>query len=324
MMPPPTPKTVPKIPAASPMTASRASRSPVRLPSAAAALLGSAAVTASDLEPLAPLRDRLAEAAVLCDVDGTLAPIAPRPEDARLLDGVADALRALRPRVALLGFVSGRALADAARIVGMEDAAYAGNHGMELRLPGEAARTAPEVAPHLDAIARLAREWPPERLGPAGVRLEVKGPTLSFHRRGASDPAAADAVLARVAEAARAAGLVTTTGREVLEVRPPVAIDKGTAVRALLAGSGARLATYLGDDRTDADAWRALRDMVDDGALELAVGVAAASGEGPPAAVAAADVEVDGPAGALAALRFLAGSRHVTHPAPPGGSPGPP
>jgi trehalose 6-phosphate phosphatase len=263
-------------------------------------------VTASDLEPLAPLRDRLAEAAVLCDVDGTLAPIVARPEDARLLEGVADALRALRPRVALLGFVSGRALADAARIVGLEDAAYAGNHGMELRLPGHAARTAPEVAPHLEAIARLAEAWPPERLAGVGVRLEEKGPTLSFHRRGAPDPAAADALLARVAENARVAGLVTTTGREVLEVRPPVAIDKGTAVRALLAGSGARLATYLGDDRTDADAWRALRELVAEGVLEHAVGVAAASGEVPPEVHAAADVEVDGPAGALAVLRFLA------------------
>ena len=90
---------------------------------------------------------------------------------------------------------------------------------------------------------------------------------------------------------------MTTTGREVLEVRPPVRVDKGTAVTQLLAGAGARAALYVGDDRTDADAWRALRALRDAGALDHAVALAVASAEVPAEVREAADAEVDGPAG---------------------------
>jgi trehalose 6-phosphate phosphatase len=266
-------------------------------------------VTAPDrrlVDALAPLRERPGDAAVLCDVDGTLAPIVARPEDARLLDGMAEALVAVRDRFRLLGFVSGRALADVERLVGLGGCAYAGNHGMEIQPVGGEARLAEGVAEHVLAVAGFAATWPPERLAAGDLRLEEKGATLSFHARGARDPVAADLLLREIAAEARERGLVPTGGREVLEVRPPVRIHKGTAVRALLAGVGARAALYVGDDRTDADAWRALRAMRDEGALDDAVGVAVTSAEVPPEVREAADVEVDGPAGALAVLRLLA------------------
>jgi trehalose 6-phosphate phosphatase len=255
---------------------------------------------------LAPLHERPREAAVLCDVDGTLAPIVPRPEDARLLDGAPEVLEALRGRVALLGFVSGRGLADVERLVGLDGCAYAGNHGMELHLPGERPRLADGVAAHVPAIAAFAATWPPERLAVGGLRLEEKGATLSVHARGAPDPAAAELLLREVGREAAEHGLVTTSGREVLEVRPPVRVDKGTAVIELLAGAGARAALYVGDDRTDADGWRALRALRERGLLDHAVGLAVASAEVPAEVRAAADAEVDGPAGALDALRLLA------------------
>ncbi len=255
---------------------------------------------------LAPLRERPRESAVLCDVDGTLAPIVPRPEDARLLDGAGGVLEELRGRMRLVGFVSGRGLADLERLVGLEGCAYAGNHGMELHLPGERPRLADGVAAHVPAVAAFAATWPPQRLAAGGLRLEEKGATLSVHARGAPDPAAAELLLREVAREAAEHGLVTTTGREVLEVRPPVRVDKGTAVTQLLAGAGARAALYVGDDRTDADAWRALRALRDAGALDHAVALAVASAEVPAEVREAADAEVDGPAGALEALRTLA------------------
>jgi trehalose 6-phosphate phosphatase len=255
---------------------------------------------------LAPIRERPAEAAVLCDVDGTLAPIVARPEDARLLDGAAEALVAVRDRVLLLGFVSGRSLADVERLVGLTGCAYAGNHGMEIRPVGGEPRLAEGVAEHVIAVAAFAATWPPERLAPGDLRLEEKGATLSFHARGARDPVAAELLLREIAAEARERGLVPTSGREVLEVRPPVRIDKGTAVRGLLRDVDARVALYIGDDRTDADGWRALRAMRDDGALDAAVAIAVTSDEVPPEVREAADVEVDGPEGALAVLRLLA------------------
>ena len=311
MTPPPTPKSAENRPATSPIAASRTTRSDGlnAAPAPATPLLGSSAVTAPDRRLaalLAPLRERPGEAAVLCDVNGTLAPIVARPEDARLLDGAREVLEALRGRVRMLGFVSGRGLADVERLVGLDGCAYAGNHGMELHLPGARPRLAEGVADHVPAIAAFAATWPPERLAVAGLRLEEKGATLSVHARGAPDPAAAELLLQEVAREAGEHGLVTTAGREVLEVRPPVRVNKGTAVAQLLAGAGARSALYVGDDRTDADAWRALRELRDAGGLEHAVALAVASAEVPAEVRAAADAEVDGPAGALAALRLLA------------------
>jgi trehalose 6-phosphate phosphatase len=254
----------------------------------------------------APGRERLGDAALFCDVDGTLAPIVARPEDARLLDGVRDAIEALRGRARLVAFVSGRGLSDVERLVGIPGCAYAGNHGMELHRVGREPELAEGVAEHLEAVRGFAGRWPAARLAEGGLRLEAKGATLSIHARGAPDPDAARLMLAQVASEALDDGLVPTAGREVLEIRPPVAVDKGSAVRALLRDSGARVAMYVGDDRTDADAWRVMRQMRADGALDVAVGVAVASGEVPPVVREAADVEVPGPPGALAVLRHLA------------------
>jgi trehalose 6-phosphate phosphatase len=85
----------------------------------------------------------------------------------------------------------------------------------------------------------------------------------------------------------------------VLELRPPVEADKGTAVRALLAERGLERALYAGDDTTDLDAFRGL-----DG-LELAVRVAVASPEGPLELRDAADLVVESPAELLELLRTL-------------------
>lgn len=273
-------------------------------------LLGSADVTTPDSglsTALTPLRDVPEATAVLCDVDGTLAPIVATPDAARLVDGAHDALLAIRARMLLLGFVSGRSLADAQRLVGLDDVAYAGNHGMEIRHRGGEAGLASGVARHLPEVAAFARTWPPDRLSDAGVRLEDKGATLSFHARGAADPTAAATLLDAIAARARDAGLIPRPGREVLEIRPGVRIDKGTAVRGLLARAGARRAVYFGDDWTDADAWRALRELRAEGVLTHAVGVAVTSAEVPADAHADADHRVDGPPGVVAALRFLAG-----------------
>ena len=106
-------------------------------------------------------------------------------------------------------------------------------------------------------------------------------------------------MLERVAERARAEGLVPRWGRKVLEVRPPVRADKGTAVTRLLADRSLRRALYAGDDTTDLDAFRAL-----DG-LELGVRVAVASAEAPPELRGAADLVVGGPAELLELLRGL-------------------
>ena len=109
-----------------------------------------------------------------------------------------------------------------------------------------------------------------------------------------------------IAARAQAAGLKTHWGRKVLEVRPPVSIDKGRGVRRLLAGSGLAAGLYVGDDLTDLDAFAALRALVEDAQLGMAVCVGVRSEETPAALEAAADLLVDGPPGVRALLTTLA------------------
>ncbi len=231
---------------------------------------------------LARLSEDPRRAAVLLDVDGTLAPIVSRPEDAGIPDETRREVARLAGRYALVACVSGRPGADVERMLGVPGVAIVGEHGLEL---------APEAAQWAERIAAFAGgvDWPAER----------KPLSLSFHFRRADDEAAARAYLERVAASAQSEGLVARWGRKVLEVRPPVRADKGTAVKALVARAGVDRALYAGDDTTDVDAFRGL-----DG-LDHAVRVAVDSGEAPPALVAAADLVVDGPEGVLALLRSL-------------------
>jgi trehalose 6-phosphate phosphatase len=222
---------------------------------------------------LARLADRPQEAAILLDVDGTLAPIVLRPEDARVPEATRELLGSLVERYGLVGCLSGRPGDDAARVVGVDGVRYVGEHGLELE-PG-----AEKWAERLAAFASSV-DWPAE----TGKRL-----TLSFHYRSAADVAAAEAELCAVADRALEEGLRPRWGRCVLEVRPPIDADKGTAVARLLDESGLRRALYAGDDTTDLDAFRGLD------ALELAVRVAVVSHEAPDELAAAADLVVLGP-----------------------------
>jgi trehalose 6-phosphate phosphatase len=231
---------------------------------------------------LARLRSEPGQAAVLLDVDGTLAPIVARPELAAVPEETRAEIRRLVSRYALVACVSGRAGAEAARLVGVEGVVYVGVHGLEL---------APEAERWRDVLRPFAAEpWP---------WLEDKGLTVAFHWREAEHEGEARRSLEAVASRASSAGLEARWGRKVLELRPPVEADKGTAVRTLLAERGLQRALYAGDDTTDLDAFRGL-----DG-LEIAVRVAVASAEAPVGLREAADVVVASPAELVELLRTL-------------------
>ncbi len=233
-------------------------------------------------DALALLSEDPARAAVLLDVDGTLAPIVARPELAEVPEETRAELVRLTERYALVACVSGRSGEGARRLVGVEGVVYVGVHGLEL---------APEAERWRETLRPFAQlEWP---------WLEDKGLTVALHWREAEDEQAARAELESVAERAEDAGLEARWGRKVLELRPPIEADKGTAVRALLQERGLRRALYAGDDATDVDAFRGL-----DG-LEVAVRIAVASPEAPPGLRQAADLVVGSPAELLELLRRL-------------------
>jgi trehalose 6-phosphate phosphatase len=231
-------------------------------------------------DPLEPLREAPKRSALIFDVDGTLAPIVARPELAEVPSSTRAELSRLAGRYLLVACVSGRAGADAQRLVGVEGIRYVGNHGLEL--DPEAADLAGHIASFRDSIGR---------------EVEDKGLTLSYHFREAADQSQARKELEEVAERARGEGLIAYWGRKVLEVRPALDAHKGTAVQALLVESGASRALYAGDDTTDLDAFEGLASAD----LGHFVRIAVASNEAPRDLLEAADLVVDGPA-ALATL----------------------
>jgi trehalose 6-phosphate phosphatase len=246
--------------------------------------------------------------ALLVDLDGTLAPIVARPQDAAVIDGAREALIALRDRLGLVGFVSGRGLEDLRRIVDIPGCTYVGNHGFEMQDPDGGIRIAAGARAWLPTILELVDEWRTGLAAEPGVHVEPKGVTLSVHWRTAGDPHRAELLLrSRLAPEAERRGLIVTWGRMVMEVRPPVAINKGTAVREILSRDRWRGAAYVGDDRTDVDAWRALHAMQAAGELEHAIAVAVASPESPDEVIAAGDAVVQGPVEVLELLRALVG-----------------
>ncbi len=254
---------------------------------------------------LEPLRAKPGRAAVLTDVDGTLAPIVERPEQAGVPTEARAVLEKLSERYGLVGCISGRRAAEARRLVGVEGIACSGNHGLELLLPGE---EQPRMNPALvrpDAAASFIAGLDGEALAGAGIRSEDKGPIQALHWRGAADESAAEALARRLAQRASEAGLHPHLGRKVLELRPLAEVGKDRAVRALLS-TALSLAVYAGDDTTDLDAFRGLRELRDEGKLETAICVGVVSPEAPPELAAESDLTVDGPAGWLEILEELA------------------
>jgi trehalose 6-phosphate phosphatase len=233
---------------------------------------------------LTPLRGAPERSALIFDVDGTLAPIVARPELAEVPPETKTELERLAGRYVLVAFVSGRRGEEARRLVGLERGRYVGNHGLELD-PG-AQQLEARIAAFRDAVAR---------------DVEDKGLTLSYHFREAPDEAEARAELEEIARRADSEGLVPRWGRKVLEIRPAVEADKGTAVLALIREAGARRALYAGDDTTDLDAFAALANA----GLEHVVRVAVSSAEAPPELAAAADLVVEGTSGLAGILTLL-------------------
>jgi trehalose 6-phosphate phosphatase len=226
-----------------------------------------------------------APAGLLSDLDGTLAPIVADPPSARALPGAADALAALGRRLAVVGIVTGRAAADARRILGRDDIHVIGNHGLEWLEPGANAPVAsPELAAAAGAVEAALAEVPDE----PGVTAEAKGLSATVHFRNAPDPAAASARVRAALEAAAIPGVALRPGRMSLELRPAGAGDKGTAVASLVERFGLRGLVVIGDDVTDLDMFRAAHRARDAGITAAVIGVGG-GGEVPPEVAAAAD-----------------------------------
>jgi len=201
--------------------------------------------------------------AVMLDIDGTLSPIARRPQDAIVPEPTRDVLRRLAklPGVTL-ALVSGRSASDAWDVAGVDGAWVIGNHGLELRSTTGEVSTPIDVHRYESAIVVAANRLRSVTGEVPGTIVENKRWTLSLHYR-LAEPNEAMSLVARAREIASGLGLQVTEGKKVVELRPPVDVNKGTATVALADRVGAfregGSAMYAGDDRTDEDAFAALR-----------------------------------------------------------------
>ncbi|HKP20963.1 MAG TPA: trehalose-phosphatase [Thermoleophilaceae bacterium] len=244
--------------------------------------------------------------ALFFDVDGTLAPIVERAQDAAVPKDTSLLLARLSRRYARVACISGRAAADVRRLVGVGGIDYSGLHGAELLEPDSTeARVLPDFARFMPEVQSFARDRDTAELRAMRVRIEDKGPIVTFHWRGAPDEEAAHELVKRLASEAVSEGLWTHWGRKVLEIRPPVPIGKDRAVRELLEQRPVGVALYAGDDVTDLDAFAALAALVDSGELDDAVTVGVSSDEGPREIVEQARIAVDGIAGMQQVLAEL-------------------
>lgn len=258
-----------------------------------------------------PLRADPARAAVLLDVDGTLAPIVRHADDAHVPEPTRGLLIAIAKRYGLVACVSGRQAAVARRIVALGSISYVGNHGAEL-LRGGATEVEPDA--EMDAWAVQVRAfatgaWSDE-LRRLRVRQEDKDAIIALHWRGAPDEEAAQAAVRDVAARAEGEGFATHWGRKVLEVRPPVEMHKGKGIERLLrtvAPAAIRTAVYVGDDRTDIDAFLTLRALRDEGRLDHVLCAGVRHDEMPEALEAEADLLVEGTLGVRELLQVLTG-----------------
>ncbi|MGF7148765.1 trehalose 6-phosphate phosphatase [Sphingomonas zeicaulis] len=194
-----------------------------------------------------PPIDILTGASLLLDFDGTLVEIAPTPDSVSVDDPLRQTLacldQAFGGRVAL---ISGRAVSELQRLIGVETLAVAGSHGLELYW-GDGRIEAPERPATLTTAEKAMDGFAASR---PGVLVERKPLGVGLHFRLAPDAAEEAAELAH--DLAARTGLKLQTGKMMFELRAAGA-DKGSALHRLMASPGMKgsLPVFLGDDDTD-------------------------------------------------------------------------
>jgi len=245
---------------------------------------------------------RARPAALITDIDGTLSPIVSTPEEAVVLPESRKALRKLSRLLDLVAVISGRTVADARRMVGLNDLLYIGNHGQERWDRRTGYRN--DAAAFAGEMRELRERLEGELATVEGTRIEDKATILSVHYRNAPRPVAArERIIEALDRIMPSDRYALSEGKMVVEVRPKLPLDKGKVVKSLVEEYGLKSAVFLGDDRSDVDAMRAMHALRP-GLSSLAVGV---GGDEAPAELAeVSDVMLAEPSEAALLLARLA------------------
>ncbi|XP_042390324.1 probable trehalose-phosphate phosphatase 6 [Zingiber officinale] len=207
------------------------------------------------------------------DYDGTLSPIVDDPDSAFMSEPMREAVRDVA-RHFPTAIVSGRCRNKVFNFVRLKELYYAGSHGMDIKGPSKSTKKttsktnpvlfqpASEFLPVMDEVYNALVE---KIKSVPGSRVENNTFSLSVHYRCVEEK-----IWNSLAELVRSVvndypELRLTVGRKVLEIRPSIEWDKGKALEFLLESIGFAncnnvFPVYIGDDRTDEDAFKVLRE----------------------------------------------------------------
>ncbi len=205
------------------------------------------------------LAEDSANSGLILDFDGVLSPIIEDPTASMMPDQVAAILARLAAPLGLLAVISGRPVEFLADRIPVAGVPLLGSYGMEQIRDG-VRRIDPDAKKWLGAVHEAGRAlcdslatWP-------GIRVEQKPVSVAVHWRQAPDHAAAASEVRLVtARIAAETGLRLEPGKLVEELRPPIDMDKGSAVSALMASGNLTAIAYVGDDLGDIPALLAVR-----------------------------------------------------------------
>lgn len=236
------------------------------------------------------------------DIDGTLSPIVPTADEARLYPGIAALLEQAQKQADVrVAIITGRAVEDGAPIVNIDGLTYIGTHGLEWSngLPAthdvEVVQEALAYREPGTRLLDLAEQHLDELPGTYIQRKRIGG---TIHYRLAPDPEQVRRRLfSLLEEPAQQAGIRLTEGKRALEIRVPLAIDrgKGDALRRFVQRFGLRGVVFAGDDLTDLDALREMAHLRQEGIA--AQGIVVRQADTPPELLASTDLTVQGVAG---------------------------
>jgi len=221
------------------------------------------------------------------DYDGVLTPIVARAEDAVISEAMRTRVRALA-RLVPVAVISGRPVAEVARMVAIDGLDYAGSHGSERITPDGEQTLHPGLADTAHLLDAAHADLDSLIGGIEGVILESKASAITVHDRAVAAEELAD-ISAAARRVAGQLGLELTGGKSIHELRLPLDCDKGTILTELLASKSAAGsppdaeqstspstptpagldAWFIGDDETDEDAFAAIGDR----GVAIAVGL---------------------------------------------------
>jgi trehalose-phosphatase len=203
---------------------------------------------------------------MLLDYDGTLTAIAESPKNAKLSEETKKVLNKFKDLEQLtLGIVSGRGVYDIKKQINIKDIVYAGNHGLEWEIDNVVYVT-PGISETRELYLKILNDFGPLEKKYKGIFIEDKNLTISIHYRMLKKsllPAFLVEFDDFINSYLESPLIKLIKNRMVFDIMPNVKWGKGSFINWLISTQKSPpLTIYIGDDRTDEDAFSKLKDAI--------------------------------------------------------------